>query len=391
MQRTKPDDEKRFCAKRGKGASITGYGLVVGLISVVALVAVTSSGENVRGLFENVSGSLSGVSGNNGDGAGGNGANSQPSLSVGTVSPVEAGTGVQTVPGFASFNPGAGDSGQVVDAYIVVETADPANAVSGVSIDTSGTLSYSPDALGAADYSVTVRDDGGTANGGQDTSDPVTFSITVSPPPVGTGPCSDSTPDPGEEGCDPGDGTLFVGFFDSDLDSTQERLFVPAFDLNNSNGLMTDGVTDRGLIFYMDPAANSSTLNCPNSSTNSTACNDGIAMTASLLADTAHNFPAAERCNDLVANGHSDWYLPALRELNFLRNSLAVADTDANGDNAGDLFNFDRTSNFPANFYWQSSSVAAGGGYYIRFTDGTIFDGRGKRQATPVRCMRRTG
>ena len=47
----------------------------------------------------------------------------------------------------------------------------------------NGTLSYTPvpDGNGVATVTVTAHDDGGTANGGVDTSAPQTFSITVDP------------------------------------------------------------------------------------------------------------------------------------------------------------------------------------------------------------------
>ena len=50
-------------------------------------------------------------------------------------------------------------------------------------IATDGTLTYTPapDANGAATVTVTAHDDGGTANGGSDTSAPVTFTLTIEP------------------------------------------------------------------------------------------------------------------------------------------------------------------------------------------------------------------
>ena len=50
-------------------------------------------------------------------------------------------------------------------------------------VDTGGTLTFTPapDAYGAANVTVTLSDDGGTANGGVDTSAEQTFTITVNP------------------------------------------------------------------------------------------------------------------------------------------------------------------------------------------------------------------
>ncbi|GAB5390462.1 MAG: hypothetical protein Alpg2KO_34300 [Alphaproteobacteria bacterium] len=49
--------------KQQRGASLLSYGLIVGLISVVALVAVTGTGSSVEELFTDVSETLDGVSG----------------------------------------------------------------------------------------------------------------------------------------------------------------------------------------------------------------------------------------------------------------------------------------------------------------------------------------
>ncbi|GAB5388838.1 MAG: hypothetical protein Alpg2KO_18060 [Alphaproteobacteria bacterium] len=46
---------------RKRGASLSGYGLIVGLISVLALTAITQSGRNVNELFNTTSGALGGV------------------------------------------------------------------------------------------------------------------------------------------------------------------------------------------------------------------------------------------------------------------------------------------------------------------------------------------
>ncbi|GAB5387672.1 MAG: hypothetical protein Alpg2KO_06400 [Alphaproteobacteria bacterium] len=67
---------KSFTSKGRKGASLLSYGLVVGLISVFALAAVTSTGSNVNSLFTQVETTLGDVASGSGAGAG---ASSQPS------------------------------------------------------------------------------------------------------------------------------------------------------------------------------------------------------------------------------------------------------------------------------------------------------------------------
>ena len=95
--------------------------------------------------------------------------------------------GPQTVPGFLTgFVPGPADeSGQALDAV----TATVSQLTGGLTfaqaprIGTDGTLTYeaAPDANGTATITVTVRDNGGTTDGGQDTSVSLTFTITVTP------------------------------------------------------------------------------------------------------------------------------------------------------------------------------------------------------------------
>jgi hypothetical protein len=80
----------------------------------------------------------------------------------------------------SSISAGPGDSGQTVS--FAVSNDDNALFSAQPTIDASGALSYTPaaNANGTAIVTVTAHDDGGTANGGIDTSSPVTFTLTVS-------------------------------------------------------------------------------------------------------------------------------------------------------------------------------------------------------------------
>ncbi|MFT4689948.1 MAG: putative delta-60 repeat protein, partial [Limisphaerales bacterium] len=89
--------------------------------------------------------------------------------------------GPQTVASFATFSPGpAAEAGQSLIAYTVVSD-NPGLFSAALAIDNGGRLNYTPtdDTSGSAVVTVTVRDDGGTANGGVDSSVPLTFTITV--------------------------------------------------------------------------------------------------------------------------------------------------------------------------------------------------------------------
>lgn len=90
--------------------------------------------------------------------------------------------GAQSYAGWAtSISPGpASESSQSVT--FSVSTDKPGLFAAQPAVSPDGTLTYRPpaDANGVATVSVTARDDGGTANGGSDTSATTTFTITVS-------------------------------------------------------------------------------------------------------------------------------------------------------------------------------------------------------------------
>jgi hypothetical protein len=108
--------------------------------------------------------------------------NDAPSFAKGANESVQEGAGGQSVPGWASaISPGPADeSAQVVDFLVTNDNA--ALFSSQPAISPAGTLSYAPaaDADGSATVTVRAHDDGGTANGGTDTSTAQTFTISVS-------------------------------------------------------------------------------------------------------------------------------------------------------------------------------------------------------------------
>ncbi|BBN80756.1 hypothetical protein PA25_07410 [Pseudoalteromonas sp. A25] len=111
--------------------------------------------------------------------------NDAPTLSLGsnisTGGDAAAGN-QQVVANFASMSSdGDANAVQSVSSYLVSEQSDANNVVSNISINTSGQLSYTPavNVSGTATIAVQVQDNGGTANGGVDTSAAKTFTITV--------------------------------------------------------------------------------------------------------------------------------------------------------------------------------------------------------------------
>jgi hypothetical protein len=108
--------------------------------------------------------------------------NDAPSFTAGNPPAIFQGQGPQTVVNWATFIPGPADeAGQSVLAYTVTNVSNPALFAALPSVANDGTLTYAAADLasGTATFTVVVRDNGGTADGGVDFSAPQTFTIQV--------------------------------------------------------------------------------------------------------------------------------------------------------------------------------------------------------------------
>ncbi len=108
--------------------------------------------------------------------------NDAPSFTKGADQNVLENAGAQTVANWAtaiSAGP-ADESGQTLAFQVTGNTA-PALFAAGPAISSTGTLTYTPatNASGTATITVVLKDNGGTANGGVDTSAPQTFVIDI--------------------------------------------------------------------------------------------------------------------------------------------------------------------------------------------------------------------
>jgi len=110
-------------------------------------------------------------------------ANDAPSFSLGADASANEDGGTQTVAEWAkAISPGPADEWLQTLAFELTTDNDALFATE-PAISQSGTLTYTPapNANGAATVTVVLKDDGGTADGGVDTSAPQTFVITVNP------------------------------------------------------------------------------------------------------------------------------------------------------------------------------------------------------------------
>ena len=111
-----------------------------------------------------------------------NSINDAPSFTVGANQSVAEDAGAQTVnPWATAIVPGPADESAQTVTFNVTGNTNAALFSTAPAISPTGVLTYTPavDAFGVATISLTLQDNGGTANGGIDTSAVQTFTITV--------------------------------------------------------------------------------------------------------------------------------------------------------------------------------------------------------------------
>lgn len=108
--------------------------------------------------------------------------NAIPSFTKGADQTISEDAGAQSVPGWATaISAGEAESSQTLN--FILGNDNPSLFAVQPAIVANGTLTYAPAAnqFGTATVTVTLRDNGGTANGGVDATAPQTFTITVNP------------------------------------------------------------------------------------------------------------------------------------------------------------------------------------------------------------------
>jgi hypothetical protein len=113
-------------------------------------------------------------------------ANDAPSFAKGPNQAVSENAPAQSITGWATaISPGPPDEAGQILTFNVTGNTNPALFSVAPSITSNGNLTYTPapNINGAATITVELQDDGTTANGGDDTSDPQTFTITINTPP----------------------------------------------------------------------------------------------------------------------------------------------------------------------------------------------------------------
>lgn len=125
--------------------------------------------------------------------------NDAPTFTKGADQTVNVDAGAQTVSGWATAISVGPANEATQTAQFVASNDNPSLFSTQPAIATDGTLTFTPAAgtSGTATVSVSLVDDGGTTNGGDDTSDTQTFTISVVP--VNATPTADATSASGNE------------------------------------------------------------------------------------------------------------------------------------------------------------------------------------------------
>ncbi len=142
--------------------------------------------------------------------------NDEPRFTVGADQEADEDSSAQTIDPWATgIGVGPGEGGQT--ATFTVDNDNPALFSAGPTVDPTGVLTFTPqpDAFGSAIVTVAATDDGGTADGGDDTSADQTFTIGILP--VDDAPTAvDDSRTVGEDG---GAATFTVLSNDEDIDA----------------------------------------------------------------------------------------------------------------------------------------------------------------------------
>ncbi|MCP5424475.1 MAG: tandem-95 repeat protein [Gammaproteobacteria bacterium] len=184
--------------------------------------------------------------------------NSAPSFTKGPDQTVLEDAGAQAVNAWATAISDS-DGGTQTLSFNITNNNNPGLFAAGPAIDaTTGTLTYTPsaNANGSATITLELMDNGGTANGGSDTSAPQSFDINVTavndPPSFTKGPDQTVLEDAGAQIVNPWATGISTGPAD-------EAGQIPTFNITNNNnpGLFAAGpaISSAGVLTYT-PAAN---------------------------------------------------------------------------------------------------------------------------------------
>ena len=258
--------------------------------------------------------------------------NDAPAFTASTPPTILEDAGTQTIANWAGFNPGPPDESTQTATYTVSAISNAALFSTAPAVAPNGTLSYTPaaNANGTSTFTVTVRDSGGTANGGVDTSPPQTFTINVTAvndaPVFTAGPNQTIDEDAGAQTVNPWATAISAGPPD---EAAQTLTFNVTGNTNAALFSAAPAVSPTGVLTYT-PAANANgsatiTLSLSDSGSNTppnqnTSAPQTFTVTVNAVNDAPVNtVPGAQTTGDAIPLVFSTANA----------NAISVADADA--------------------------------------------------------------
>jgi hypothetical protein len=174
-------------------------------------------------------------------------------------------------------------------------------------------------------------------------------------------------------------------------------------------GQINDGGTVYDLIVAPKSGGETAAQWSVTSTTNALSRTNGPGNTSTIVVATSANPAAANFCDQLVLNGYSDWYLPAIDELELAYRNLKPTtgvNTAGQGANANSVpsgaayttgspaqttvaaFQTGASEAFIAGIYWTSTEASASNANFITFTSGQQSN-EAKTNSRNVRAFRR--
>ncbi|MFO1351233.1 MAG: Ig-like domain-containing protein [Gammaproteobacteria bacterium] len=291
--------------------------------------------------------------------------NDAPSFTKGADPTVLEDAGAQTVNPWASaISAGPADEAGQTLTFTVTGNTNPSLFSAGPAVAANGTLTYTPAANqnGSATITLRVQDNGGTANGGVDTSAPQSFTINVTPvndPPTVTPPANYAAQAHIGIAIPDGPTDLFDGSVITDVDGpgTPPRPFtLTAATVASANG--GSATVNANGSFSYNPPANfpAAGVASANDTFSYQICDSGIPLPSQCTTATA----------TVVVSGPRVWFVNNTGAAGDGRlsnpfNTLAAADTAANG--TGDrIFVFTSATPYTGGFTLLDSQRLVGQG-----------------------------
>ena len=162
----------------------------------------------------------------------------------------------------------------------------------------------------------------------------------------------------------------------------------------SQGGVIFHRYIDNGVQYYLvvdttNLSTNSAWSNVTSTLIGSTAQStwDGLSNSNAIVGQAGFTSGAAKLCLDSTNNSKSDWYLPAIDELNLLFNNRFNVNKTLSGNSS--FGSISGATQILANSYWSSTESVSVQAWYFLFSNGNTSSFGGKNDPYYVRAVRK--